>query len=57
VGWPSLCVAKPYLIKEFINKALILNLNMHYSLKEIRHNILKITSQYISKGSKHITKQ
>ena len=46
VGQPPLCVVRPYLIKEFIKRVLILNLNIHHALKEITHNILKITSQY-----------
>ena len=37
VGWPPLCVARPYLVKEFIKRALILNLNTHHALKEITH--------------------
>ena len=37
VGRPPLCVAMPYLIKEFIKRALILNLNIHHALKEITH--------------------
>ena len=57
MGQPLLCVVRPYLIKEFIKRVLILNLNIHHALKEITHNILKITSQYISKDSKHITKK
>ena len=45
VGRPPLCVVRLYLIKEFIKRALILNLNIHHALKEITH----ITCQ------KHIT--
>ena len=58
MGWPPSWIAKLYLIKEFIKRALILNLNVHHALKENKtHNMLKITSQYISKGRKHVTKQ
>jgi len=47
VGRLPLCVARPYLIKEFIRRAPILNLNAHHALKENKtHNMLKITSQY-----------
>jgi len=37
MGQPPLCIAMPYLIKEFIKRALILNLNIHHALKEITH--------------------
>ena len=58
MGQPPLCVAMPCFIKECIKKAIILNLNIHHALKENKtQNMLKITSQYISKGSKHITQQ
>ena len=33
-GFGSLCVVRPYLIKEFIKRALILNLNIHHTLKK-----------------------
>ena len=33
VGWPTLCVARPYWNKEVIKRALILNLNIHHALK------------------------
>ena len=33
VGEPPLCVVNTYLIKEFIKRALIFNLNIHHALK------------------------
>ena len=33
VGRSPLCIARPYLIKEFIKRALILILNIHHALK------------------------
>ena len=36
--WAGLhCVTRPYLIKEFIKRALILNLTIHHALKEVTH--------------------
>ena len=33
LGLLVICVARPYLIKEFIKRVIILNLNMHHALK------------------------
>ena len=42
MGRPLLCVARSYLIKELIQRALILNLNVHHALKENKtHNMLR----------------
>ena len=42
MGQPPLCVARPYLIKEFIKRALLLNLNIHHALnKKNTYNMLK----------------
>ena len=47
VGRSPLYVVRPYLIKQFIKGALILNLNISHALKENKtHYMLKITSQY-----------
>ena len=55
VGWPPLYIARLYLVKEFIKKAIILNLNMHHALKWNNiHNMLKIKSQHIRKQIKQI---
>ena len=43
VGQPPLCVAKPYLNKEFIKRTLIINPNIHHALKKKKntYNMLK----------------
>ena len=35
--WAGLHYVRPYLIKEFIKRALILNLNIHHAVWEITH--------------------
>ena len=55
VGRPPLCVAMLYLIKEFIKRALIFNLNIHHVFKEIHTQHIK--DHKIKENESNIIKQ